>query len=401
MQRLKVFVLMLTLGSAATLLGACASGVPGARPESLFADRLFGPPTEPVSSDGALMVDAAMRRYLEVDIEPQLRREGLQTGLIDALYKHSQLRLDYDTGRTRTASEAFAARSGNCLSLVLMTAALAHALRLPVVYQSAYLDETWSRNGDMLFASGHVNITVGRGGMDAKTSRTLSPLTVDFLPAQAIAGMRTHEIGERTVLAMFANNRAAESLAQGRIDDAYAWAVEATRQDAAYVSAYNTLGVVYLRHGNVDLAVATLEHALGLDPHDTRAMANLVLGYERAGKPSAAQALQAQLAAIEPFPPVPFLPARPGRDGAQRLAHRARPLHPRNGTCRGLRRGPLLARPGQLASRRRRRGRQAAALGHWRQHDAQPAQPLRAKLAWLKAQSSPANGGPGPAMGGS
>ena len=400
MQRLKVFVLMLTLGSAA-LLGACASGVPGARPESLFADRLFGPPTEPVSSDGALMVDAAMRRYLEVDIEPQLRREGLQTGLIDALYKHSQLRLDYDTGRTRTASEAFAARSGNCLSLVLMTAALAHALRLPVVYQSAYLDETWSRNGDMLFASGHVNITVGRGGMDAKTSRTLSPLTVDFLPAQAIAGMRTHEIGERTVLAMFANNRAAESLAQGRIDDAYAWAVEATRQDAAYVSAYNTLGVVYLRHGNVDLAVATLEHALGLDPHDTRAMANLVLGYKRAGKPGAAQALQAQLAAIEPFPPFHFF-----RLGLAAMA-RSDWL-----TARGL------------FTREMERAEDSdevhfwLGLANWRLGDvAEADKQLRlaigdsttrnqrnlyaAKLAWLKAQSSPANGGPGPAMGGS
>ena len=299
-------ITLLALSGSALLLGACAIAPPAERPEALLADRLFGPPSERVSTAGVLQVDDAMRRYLAVDIAPQLRRQGAQDGLIEALYKHSQLKLDYDTGRTRTAAEAFAARSGNCLSLVLMTAALAHALNLPVVYQSAYLDETWSRNGDLLFASGHVNVTVGRSGMDAASSHTLSPLTVDFLPPRELAGMRTREISESTVLAMFANNRAAESLAQGRLDDAYAWAAESTRQDPGYVSAYNTLGVVYLRHDNLDLASASFEHALSLDPRNTRAMSNLAQSDERNGKPEAAAALRARLAVLEPFPPFHF-----------------------------------------------------------------------------------------------
>jgi hypothetical protein len=45
--------------------------------------------------------------------------------LFDALYGNGRLRLDYDSAMTRNATEAFAARSGNCLSLVLMTAAFA------------------------------------------------------------------------------------------------------------------------------------------------------------------------------------------------------------------------------------------------------------------------------------
>ena len=288
------------------LLVACA-GVPAPqRPEALFADALFAAPSEPVSTVGVLQVDAAMQHYLAVDIASQLRKLGAQDGLIEALYKHSQLKLHYDTGRTRTAAEAFAARSGNCLSLVLMTAAFAHELGLTVVYQSAYLDETWSRNGDFLFASGHVNITVGRSGMDTAISRTLNPLTIDFLPPTEIAGMHTREIAEQTVLAMFANNRAAEALASGRIDDAYAWAAEATRQDPVYVSAYNTLGVVYLRHGNLDLATLALQHALALDPSNTRAMSNLAEGYERSGNAKGAAALQIRLAELEPFPPFHF-----------------------------------------------------------------------------------------------
>ena len=109
----------LPLLGAALVVAGCASAPPPERPSALYADALFAAPSEPVSTAGVLEVDDAMRRYLAVDIAPQLHRQGAQDGLIAALYKHSQLKLDYDSGRTRTAAEAFAARSGNCLSLVL------------------------------------------------------------------------------------------------------------------------------------------------------------------------------------------------------------------------------------------------------------------------------------------
>ena len=50
---------------------------------------------------------------------------------------------------TRNAAEAFDARSGNCLSLVIMTAAFAKELGLPVRYQNVFVDEAWSRSGDL------------------------------------------------------------------------------------------------------------------------------------------------------------------------------------------------------------------------------------------------------------
>ncbi len=104
----------------------------------------------------------AMKHYLEVDIAPQLRSMGRQRGLVDALYSRAHLRLDYDTDSTRTAAEAFDARAGNCLSLVVMTAALAKHLGLPIRFQALIGQESWSRSGDLSFVNGHVNITVAR-----------------------------------------------------------------------------------------------------------------------------------------------------------------------------------------------------------------------------------------------
>ena len=117
----------------ALMLGACASvpppGAPGPPPQ-LFQDSAFEPPLQPVDVSQVFALSPAMRHYLEVELRPQLRRMGPQRGLVDALYSSAQLRLEYDTGSTRTAAEAFDARAGNCLSLVLMTAALAKHLEL-------------------------------------------------------------------------------------------------------------------------------------------------------------------------------------------------------------------------------------------------------------------------------
>ena len=54
---------------------------------------------------------------------------------------------------------------------------------------------------------------------------------------------------------MYMSNRAAESLTRNRVDDAYWFARAAISQDPHFLTAYNTLGVVYKRHGNLQEAV--------------------------------------------------------------------------------------------------------------------------------------------------
>ncbi|MDQ6638649.1 MAG: hypothetical protein M3Z15_03165, partial [Pseudomonadota bacterium] len=109
----------------ASLLAGCAAAPPAAPPDALLADRLFAPPQESVRSDDIFAMSDAMRRYLQVDIARQLRTEGAQEGLVQALQQHAQLKLEYDAARTKNAAATFDSRTGNCLSLVIMTAAFA------------------------------------------------------------------------------------------------------------------------------------------------------------------------------------------------------------------------------------------------------------------------------------
>jgi tetratricopeptide (TPR) repeat protein len=290
---------------AAVLVG-CAAAPPAVPPDSLLADRLFAAPREAVRTDDIFVLSDAMRRYLAVDIADQIRLQGPQLGLVDALQKRAQLKLEYDAARTKNAAATFASRTGNCLSLVIMTAAFAKELGVPVAYQAAYLDDSWSRAGDLLIASGHVNVTLARRLFDARTPRDRNPMTIDFLPAEDLGGLRTRDVSETTIVAMYANNRAAEALADGRLDDAYAWAAQSVRRDPAFAGAYNTLGVIYLRHGDFAEAERTFARVLADDAKDTRALANLAETYSRQGRSADAEAMRRRLAALESDPPYHF-----------------------------------------------------------------------------------------------
>ena len=285
------------------LLVACAAAPLAERPSGLLDDRLFAAPSERIRADDVFALSDEMKRYLATDMAAQLRASGRQRGLIEALYNRRQLKLEYDSAATRNAAQAFEARAGNCLSLVIMTAAFATELGLPVHYQSAFSDEVWSRSGDLFLRSSHVNLTLESRMMNVGTRHELGPMTIDFLPAAEIRGLRTRPISEATVIAMYMNNRAAETLSQGRLDDAYGWVREAIIQDPSFMSAVNTLGVVYRRHGDLAHAEAAFRFVLAREPQNTRAMANLANALGLLGRDAEAALLAGELARIEPHPP--------------------------------------------------------------------------------------------------
>lgn len=291
--------------SLCALLAACAAPRQLAQPpEALFDDSLFAAPSEKVGADEIFRVSDAMRRYLQdPQIEAQLRRKGPQRGLLEALYTSGELKLDYDARTTRNAAQAFDARAGNCLSLVVMTAAFAKEMGVTVRYQSAYLEETVSRRSNLLLRSGHVNVTLGHRLADPRFPVQETTM-VDFLPPDEIRGLRTREIGEQTVVAMYMNNRAVEALVAGRIDDAYAWSREAVRQDPQFLGSLNTLGVVYLRRDALAQATKVFSHVLDRDAENLTALANLAGAYARQGRADDSLAIQLRLAKLEPQPPL-------------------------------------------------------------------------------------------------
>lgn len=290
-----------TVALLSLLLVACATTRPMAPPAELFHDELFGAPSEPVDPDDALALSDDMREYLRRHMGPT--SGDRRTQLLDALYSDRALRLEYDAAMTRTAAQAFASRSGNCLALVLMTASFAKALGMPVHYQLVLGDEEWDRAGRLYLSVGHVNLLLGeRAGPNELSLATNRSLRVDFTASRRGVFERAKRIAEPTLLAMYLNNRAVESLALGHVDDAYAWVRAALERDPEWVPSYLTLGALYRGAGHADWADVALRRVLEREPEHLVALSNRVLVLRDLGRQAEAEQLAARLRRLDPHP---------------------------------------------------------------------------------------------------
>jgi Flp pilus assembly protein TadD len=288
-----------------TLLAACATTPPPPANTSLFEDRLFAPASERISVEDIFAITPEMKEFVHAVVGPAAKNSGASKALYNALYPKGDLRIDYDASVTRNARQTYEAKSGNCLSLAIMTASLARELGLTVQYQYVLVDETWSRHGDLFFSSGHVNLILGKkhNNVYRSTGDPSESIVIDFLPGNDAAHLPAQSIDEKKIAAMYMNNRAAESMAANRLDDAYWWAREAVLQDPSFTTAYNTLGVVYLRHGNAQLAQRVFGYSLELEPHDTVAMFNLIQALNDQGLTADASRMTARLHELQPDQP--------------------------------------------------------------------------------------------------
>ncbi len=290
----------------AAMLAGCAGFAPPA-PDTLLHDPLFAHPPRPAEADQVLALSPAMRAHLQ-----QLRRQvsrpaDLPLALGESLYRSGGLRLDYDASFTRNAAQAFAERSGNCLSLVVMTAAMAGALGLDVSFQEVQGDDQFRREGGLTLRTSHVNLVLGERSRPTAW-RPLGDLgkrhlLIDFLPQETARALPATPIALERVLAMFMNNRAVESLLAQQPVTAYAWVREALRADPGFAAAYNTLGVVYQRSGHLAQAASAYERVLALDDRQIAAMDNLAQVRRAQGREAEALDWERRRVALEPRAP--------------------------------------------------------------------------------------------------
>jgi Tfp pilus assembly protein PilF len=289
--------------AAALFLTGCSTV---SLPDRVPADLLPAAGSAAVSADEAMTLSPAMQRWLDDEIRPLARIAGPRQALMTGLFDRRRLHVEYDSARTRTAAEAFDDRAGNCLSLVLLTASLARAMGLQVTFQAVDTGEGWSRSGEFVAYSGHINLVLGGSGLARRTTSgsvqdTL--MIVDFLPPEDLKGHKMRLIDEATVLGMYLNNRAAEALAAGRLDESAGWVRAALAQAPQLVPAWNTLAVLHRRRGDDGRAEQALARALQADPFNTRVMSNLVGLLQATGRGAEAAPLRERLAWLEPQAP--------------------------------------------------------------------------------------------------
>jgi Flp pilus assembly protein TadD len=233
-----------------------------------------------VAEQDVLAVSAEMREFLNRHVERKAGDELKLHQLVSAIMDSRTFGVTYDT-TTRTASETFRTRKGNCLSFSSMFVAMARDVGLRAQFQEVDIPPDWTLDKDTYVLNQHVDVRVDL--------RPTGVRAVDFNIADFRASYEMHTIPDARALAHYYNNVGVERMQAGDT----ASALECFRRailvtDRKFSPAWGNLGTLYLRTGHPGHAEAAYLQALSADRGDLVAMSDLARLYERLGDPERA-----------------------------------------------------------------------------------------------------------------
>jgi Flp pilus assembly protein TadD len=194
--------------------------------------------------------------------------------LIEAMEARGMFSLEY-AEVTRTASDTFHDRQGNCLSFTMLFVALARAAGLRASFQSVEVPPSWAYDGSVVIAN-HVNSAVRTGGGVEQI--------VDFNIRPYEGRKHIRRVADTYALGLFYTNLGAEALLRDEHAAALVYFREAAAADPRVAGLWVNLGVLYARNGKYEHAEAAYLRAIEIDGNEPSALANLALVYEALGE---------------------------------------------------------------------------------------------------------------------
>lgn len=266
-----------------TLTAACASGSKSPETGAISPHELLtGAPLSQaqdapdlIETEEVLAVSGEMAQFLDSNVHRKASSLAKLRELIDAIINEGTFGLEFD-GATRTASEMFRLRRGNCLSFSNMFLAMARYVGLEAHYQEVEIPPDWSFQNDFFLLNRHVNVSVDLG----PNGHHVVDLNIDDFTAS----YDTRTISDERALAHYYNNMGVERMQAGDTASALGYFRKAIEEnDPNFSPAWSNLGTLYSRNGHSSYAEAAYLQALTVDGKDLVAMSNLVRFYERQG----------------------------------------------------------------------------------------------------------------------
>ncbi len=196
------------------------------------------------------------------------------------------LGLRYALEPTRTAQQTFEAKEGNCLSFVNLFVGIGRRYRLNPFYVEVEDYQRWNYDEGTVVSHGHI---VAGLRVDGKLQ------TFDFLPYKAKSYRDFNPIDDLKAAAHYFNNLGAEALLRGDVDRALELTHVAVQLAPDFDKALNNHGVVLLREGKVDEALADFKHGLQANPTSVALLTNSVRAYQTLGRHDDAERILARL----------------------------------------------------------------------------------------------------------
>lgn len=221
-----------------------------------------------------------VRTAFGLGMRPAASQRGRVNQVLDFIFERMDLK--YALSPTRSASDTFRARQGNCLSFVNLFVGLARSQNLAPFYVEVTDYQRWNHRQGMVVSQGHI---VAGLYLDGELA------TYDFLPYRPKAYRNLKPIDDLTATAHHYNNLAAEALMGGDLPTALARAEVANRVAPGFVKAISNLGVIQARSGRLEQALETYRRGLALEPDSSTLLINQARAFQQMGKAAEADAV--------------------------------------------------------------------------------------------------------------
>ena len=206
------------------------------------------------------------------------------SGFVDAILDYSDNGMVYRNNANTVANTTFNNRAANCLSLSIMTFALAEHLGLNTTFYEVDIPEYWTRRDGFSLLNGHINLRVSAPETSMVITLGTTYADVDFDPQVIRSHFPRVPVSKKSVLAMFYNNKGADAFVANSYTRAYSYFRAAAKVEPKLQQTWTNLGVLYRMQGDFKQAQRVYEHALSLDPENLTVWENLAILYRYQNK---------------------------------------------------------------------------------------------------------------------
>jgi len=156
--------------------------------------------------------------------------------------------------KTLTTQQSLSTKSGNCLSLTLLTTAYANLAEVKVTYQLLDRNPIYNiDNNNLLVTSDHLRAVLHSSvNQNEDGFWSTSRIRIDYFQTDGLSYV--DNIDTDFQLSLFYSNLAVEKLSRRELDSAFSYAEKALSIHKSNSSALNTIGIVHRKRG--DLAKA-------------------------------------------------------------------------------------------------------------------------------------------------
>jgi tetratricopeptide (TPR) repeat protein len=206
---------------------------------------------------------APMQQPAPADLSPSQKLNHLLT----MVFGPDKRNFNYAAGHSTVATETWRSQRGDCLSLTVLTYAVARAMNMAVQMQEVDTPTLFDRRGGYDFVNQHVNVLFRRAQWALSAESQPHDVVVDFEPDFA-SPRPGRPLDENGIYARYLNNLAVEYLAEGERPLAYAHFRAAIAADPVHAASYANLALLYRQAMLPAEAEQLLQRAVALAQHD-------------------------------------------------------------------------------------------------------------------------------------